>query len=1057
MTTTAQLWKRFRERVSAPDPRVRLIANWRAIRSFADEPDLDKARADFRAHLASLDGATSAAFREAFILSFGRRLDLSGLSGITDQPTWERTFESYVAGSDPEAKRLRNLLFLRADLDVAHSAPALGALAAEAEVELGAAVTKLFDRATPSIEATVRGAPSIENAQALSRIADDYRTLIAAASPENKMRSHAQEMLANTIEFVARTYEALGRYSEAQGWYLEAARAYVDYGGDDHAKAIAGRIRAMTIAATGNVDAAVSAALGTILERPAAGAATGVALEDAAPLVALLQQTLAAADVFAARTQVLETVEALTAAGFVDPWESDVETAFAQWLDKRPEAIAGNALLAILARVAQYYATVTQARSDIALHEMPTAEHPAQMIAAEGDRAFAQLHRISQLISRMSFEADAAAERIARTWAEMAAETVVEDEAAFEVRLTAKFEASLAPDVTSELSNALARISTQKNEWMAQGKSLDGLLEEASLCQRRAAQAGIRRFVASFAILRADMLLMLQRPAGVIPLITSVRNELFAPDPEPASIPQSAPERAILVDLLAPLAIAHSTLGDDPAASAVAGVAIDAIERDRYNITSPYLQSSFFGTRSKLYAVGVWSAYKTQDHATMFERMELSKARSLAKMRGAPPIPALDRSELETAFRAVSLELDGAPKDPELLERRRRLWDLLAIERLAARNAPAVAFSLDAAREALDPDEAIVYYYWLSHNTFLVAAIDAREVVVERVVVKEPERAKLAALVRALSTLSGFNGNLDAGFARFSNSLLPEPIRAFVAGKGRLIFSPHRSLHQLPFHALTWTDGPLIERFAVSYAPNLSALLATADAAPPAPVLVISTDRYENGGQELDALAGTPLETTEIEAIYRAAAVPVTALKDETATRARLQTLDDSGLLAGFGTIHVATHGVSGANDEPMESKVYLRDGALDGLAISQLRLRADLVVLAACYAGQRAFEGRLMPELGGDDLFGLQAAFAMAGARAILGSLWVANDTAARSIMSGFHGNLTHGAQPEVALRSAILDYRRANAQRSQSYYWAQFFISVMGRRTRPKEAAHA
>ena len=76
------------------------------------------------------------------------------------------------------------------------------------------------------------------------------------------------------------------------------------------------------------------------------------------------------------------------------------------------------------------------------------------------------------------------------------------------------------------------------------------------------------------------------------------------------------------------------------------------------------------------------------------------------------------------------------------------------------------------------------------------------------------------------------------------------------------------------------------------------------------------------------------------------------------ATKAELQAIvDDSGLLASYRTIHFATHGVSDMNEEPMESKLYLRDAALNGLEISQLRLRADLVVLSACWPPeQRAF-----------------------------------------------------------------------------------------------------
>src|SRR6266699_3222337 len=62
-------------------------------------------------------------------------------------------------------------------------------------------------------------------------------------------------------------------------------------------------------------------------------------------------------------------------------------------------------------------------------------------------------------------------------------------------------------------------------------------------------------------------------------------------------------------------------------------------------------------------------------------------------------------------------------------------------------------------------------------------------------------------------------------------------------------------------------------------------------------------------------------------------------------------------------------------------------------MEIANWQLRANLVVLSACCSGQRPISGRWMEELPGDELFGLQSAFFMAGARRMLSCLWPVDD----------------------------------------------------------------
>ncbi|MEZ4769687.1 MAG: CHAT domain-containing protein, partial [Caldilineales bacterium] len=107
------------------------------------------------------------------------------------------------------------------------------------------------------------------------------------------------------------------------------------------------------------------------------------------------------------------------------------------------------------------------------------------------------------------------------------------------------------------------------------------------------------------------------------------------------------------------------------------------------------------------------------------------------------------------------------------------------------------------------------------------------------------------------------------------------------------------------------------------------------------------------------------------------------------------------------------------------------------------------LVVMSACHAGKRAVAGRGMAELAGDDLFGLQGAFFSAGARAVIGALWKADDATAADLMHSLHAGLAAGLAPELALQAAVKSYlagARGNRRRNL-YFWAPYAVSVFGR----------
>src|SRR5204863_5551514 len=137
----------------------------------------------------------------------------------------------------------------------------------------------------------------------------------------------------------------------------------------------------------------------------------------------------------------------------------------------------------------------------------------------------------------------------------------------------------------------------------------------------------------------------------------------------------------------------------------------------------------------------------------------------------------------------------------------------------------------------------------------------------------------------------------------------------------------------------------------------------------------------------------------------------------EAAVRQQIETAD---------VIHFATHGYlhpvrpmsSGllltAPEQEPEIGETANDGALQAWEIySQLKLRAELVVLSACETGR----GQNMRAEG---IVGLTRALQYAGARSVVASQWNVADESTATLMVAFHRGLRAGLAKDEALRQA-------------------------------------
>jgi CHAT domain-containing protein len=319
--------------------------------------------------------------------------------------------------------------------------------------------------------------------------------------------------------------------------------------------------------------------------------------------------------------------------------------------------------------------------------------------------------------------------------------------------------------------------------------------------------------------------------------------------------------------------------------------------------------------------------------------------------------------------------------------------------------------------------------------------------------IRLPDRSQIAPAVDAFAGLVAGGDAAAEAAARLHRDLLAPALALIGPQTRRLIIVPDGALFRMPFAALRADAAgpPLIAGYDLEIAASATTWLRLRARSPAGSRALVLAD------PELPSATGGAAEERGWALATAAQLGPLPHARDEAAAIAR-DLGDDALLLLGpdaseaelkrrdlgeVAILHFAAHALVDENF-PDRSAVLLSPGAADQDGLLQPREIAALdaagrvVVLSAC----RSAAGEVMR---GEGLMDLTRTFLIAGARAVIGSMWQVRDDDAEALVDALYGHLSPDLPLASALAMAQRDRAAAGAPPSA---WAGFVLVGDGSR---------
>ena len=293
------------------------------------------------------------------------------------------------------------------------------------------------------------------------------------------------------------------------------------------------------------------------------------------------------------------------------------------------------------------------------------------------------------------------------------------------------------------------------------------------------------------------------------------------------------------------------------------------------------------------------------------------------------------------------------------------------------------------------------------------------------------------------------------------------PIEPALSGKKLIYISPDGTYNQLNLNTLKKPDADyVINRYDIVIIGNSKDLITLKAKKPKAikkNATLVGFPDYGPGN--IAVLPGTKIELDGISKVLKTSGYQVKQFMQKTATEANLKSIKSPTL------VHIATHGyflqdvestgsafgvsIENANDNPLLRSGLMLAGA--GATVSGARMPnlesndngiltayeamnlnlegTDLIILSACETG-------LGDVKAGEGVYGLQRAFLVAGADALIMSLWKVDDAATQQLMTNFYTNWIKLGNKQKAFKQAQLQLM---TKYKEPYYWGAFVMMGM------------
>ncbi|MBN1790348.1 MAG: CHAT domain-containing protein [Bacteroidales bacterium] len=359
---------------------------------------------------------------------------------------------------------------------------------------------------------------------------------------------------------------------------------------------------------------------------------------------------------------------------------------------------------------------------------------------------------------------------------------------------------------------------------------------------------------------------------------------------------------------------------------------------------------------------------------------------------------------------------------------------------------------IDQLQEFLEKDQAIVEYQVLSTEIITFVITKSDYAIYFQLIDKKifDNIAKLRQMISSdpLQTdpMQSFQAFISSSAYLYQK--LIEPIYDRIEGK-RLLIVPHNQLTQIPFEVLIREepekDQPdyrslhyLIREFPVAYAFSANLLVDNNHKKFGSGTAIFLPEYSSSSGNSnrdslLANLDGAAYEAREIRRL--------TGGKLFSRNRADESTFKAKAHL--YRILHISSHSIMNVQDPDLSCLVMatphdtMEDGNLYSYEISQLKLKAQLVVLSGCNTGY----GWLLQNEG---LISIARSFLYTGIRTVAYTLWPLADKAGADLISSFYRALRSRLPLDKAMRKTKLSYlEKADPVMAHPYYWSGYIVA--------------